>query len=53
MGGCISGRTEEFSKLVTDFEATSLPWSKLTLQEYEDRVKRLIFEDDKDQITFS
>lgn len=53
MGACASSnRHDEFSSSVGQFER-ALPFHKLYLQEYEERIKRLIFEDDNDEITLN
>ena len=52
MGGCVSGRQEEMSDIVLRFEK-QLPLSKITLQDFEERVKRLVFEDDDDELSFN
>ncbi|CDW76938.1 UNKNOWN [Stylonychia lemnae] len=49
MGACLS-RQEEFNAQVGQFEK-SLPFSKISIQDYQERVKRLVFEGDQDQIT--
>lgn len=48
--GCASARPEDL--LLNEFEK-NLPWSKVQIQDYEERVKRLVFIDDSDQITLS
>lgn len=52
MGICASSRHEDFTTSVGQFEK-SLPFHKVSLTEFEERVKRLIFEDDKNEITIN
>jgi hypothetical protein len=52
MGACVSNHSERFDVLVKNFER-SLPLNKITLQEFEERVKRLVTEADDDQVSIA
>ncbi len=49
MGVCVSNHSENTEVIVKNFEKT-LPMVKMPLADYEERVKRLVFADDDDQI---
>ena len=56
MGGCVqtyrSFKASDFQYQVSSLEK-SFPFAKITLQDFEERVKRLVFEDDDDQISLA
>ncbi len=53
MGGCASYiRSGDFNASVASFEK-SFPFSHMNIQEFEERVKRLVSEEDNNEITMA